>query len=179
MKPFVHSRYRFNVTGLYLANLSAPPILGDEPSTRVMSAGSFLFELGRFGRPLGSEGPVALAAPPAVSVLPPVGSELLAVAVAELNERALFVGLASLCFHSRNLFLVLLASSSRFLTGVIPKDGRGMKFRRRDCVGVGSPIGFLRAPDVSGIDVTVQSIRHIHIITKRIGRQVLAEEVGP
>ena len=83
MKPFVHSRYRFSVTGLYLATLSAPPALGDEPSTSVMSAGSFLFELGSFGRPLPP-------APPAILE----GSEKLA--VAELNAWALLVGRGSL-----------------------------------------------------------------------------------
>ena len=173
MKPLVHSRYRFSVTGLYLATLNAPPALGDEPSTSVMSAASFWFELDSFGRPLGSEGAgldrdglIVLAAPPAVGAPRPVDSEPVVLAVAEINVRALFVGLVSLSFHSRNLFLVPFASPGRLLTGVISKDGGGMKFRRRDLIGVGSSIGFLRAPEVSGMDVTVKSVRHIQIVTK-------------
>ena len=135
-----------------------------------MSAGSFLFVLESFGRPL----------PPAPRAVPeslPVGSEMLA--VAELSVRARFVDLGSLGFHSRNLFLVPFPPSGRLLSGVVSKDSCGVELSRRDLVGVCASVGFLRAPDVSGMDVTVKSMRNIQIITKRIGRQILAEETGP
>ena len=121
-----------------------------------MGDGSFL-ELDSFGRPLPP-------ASPEVSLDRPVLSEMLA--VAELNVRVRFVGLGSIGFHSRNLFLVPLPSSGRLLTGVVSKDGRGVRLRRHDLIGVRSPVGFLRAPEVSGVEFTIESIRHTRIITK-------------